>query len=72
MVLGTKRRLRLAFSQFVGLDNFTQLFQDPYYLDSFYTTLLFSFLVAGVGLLVSLFFAALVDYVLRGSVSIRP
>ncbi|WP_257017891.1 sn-glycerol-3-phosphate ABC transporter permease UgpA [Serratia fonticola] len=54
-------------SQFVGLDNFTQLFQDPYYLDSFYTTLLFSFLVAGVGLLVSLFFAALVDYVLRGS-----
>jgi sn-glycerol 3-phosphate transport system permease protein len=54
-------------SQFVGLDNFTQLFQDPYYLDSFYTTLIFSFLVAGIGLVVSLFFAALVDYVLRGS-----
>ncbi len=54
-------------SQFVGLDNFKQLFQDPYYLDSFYTTLIFSFLVAGIGLAVSLFFAALVDYVLRGS-----
>ena len=54
-------------SQFVGLDNFKQLFQDPYYLDSFYTTLIFSFTVAGIGLAVSLFFAALVDYVLRGS-----
>ncbi|OMQ20630.1 sn-glycerol-3-phosphate ABC transporter permease UgpA [Serratia oryzae] len=54
-------------SQFVGLDNFSQLFQDPYYLESFYTTLVFSSLVAGVGLLVSLLFAALVDYVLRAS-----
>ncbi|PVZ86396.1 sn-glycerol-3-phosphate ABC transporter permease UgpA [Serratia sp. S1B] len=53
-------------SQFVGLDNFTQLLQDDYYLASFYTTLVFSFLVAGIGLLVSLFFAALVDHVLRG------
>lgn len=53
-------------SRFVGLDNFSQLFQDPYYLDAFYTTLVFSFLVAGIGLLVSLWFAALVDYVLRG------
>ncbi|WP_337263159.1 MULTISPECIES: sn-glycerol-3-phosphate ABC transporter permease UgpA [unclassified Serratia (in: enterobacteria)] len=54
-------------SQFVGLDNFRQLFRDPYYLESFYTTLVFSSLVAGVGLLVSLLFAALVDYVLRAS-----
>ncbi|GDX06994.1 sn-glycerol-3-phosphate ABC transporter permease UgpA [Buttiauxella selenatireducens] len=54
-------------STFVGLDNFKQLFHDSYYLDSFYTTLIFSGLVAGSGLLVSLFFAALTDYVVRGS-----
>lgn len=54
-------------STFVGLDNFKQLFHDSYYLDSFYTTLIFSGLVAGSGLLVSLFFAALVDYVVRAS-----
>ncbi|WP_435928666.1 sn-glycerol-3-phosphate ABC transporter permease UgpA [Dryocola sp. BD613] len=54
-------------SNFVGLDNFIQLFNDGYYLDSFYTTLIFSGLVAGSGLLVSLFFAALVDYIVRGS-----
>jgi sn-glycerol 3-phosphate transport system permease protein len=54
-------------STFVGLDNFIQLFHDSYYLDSFYTTLIFSGLVAGCGLLVSLFFAALTDYVIRGS-----
>lgn len=53
-------------STFVGLDNFKQLFHDSYYLDSFYTTLIFSGLVAGSGLLVSLFFAALTDYVIRG------
>ncbi|ADM96368.1 sn-glycerol-3-phosphate ABC transporter permease UgpA [Dickeya dadantii] len=54
-------------SQFVGLDNFTNLFHDSYYLGSFYTTLLFSFLVAASGLIVSLFLAALVDYTLRFS-----
>ncbi len=52
-------------SHFVGLANFSALFQDPYYLDSFKTTLIFSLLVAGVGLVVSLFLAALVDHVLR-------
>ncbi|MGC6389224.1 sn-glycerol-3-phosphate ABC transporter permease UgpA [Ewingella sp. S1.OA.A_B6] len=54
-------------SQFVGLSNFEQLFQDPYYLESFYTTLKFSFMVAFIGLAVSLFFAALVDHVVRAS-----
>ncbi|AHK19475.1 glycerol-3-phosphate transporter permease [Yersinia similis] len=54
-------------SEFVGLSNFIQLFQDEYYLASFYTTLIFSALVAGIGLIVSLFLAAMVDYVLRGS-----
>lgn len=54
-------------STFAGMTNFTQLSQDPYYLDSFYTTLKFSFMVAFIGLAVSLFFAALVDHVVRGS-----
>lgn len=54
-------------STFAGLANFVQLFQDSYYLDSFYTTLKFSFMVAFIGLAVSLFFAALVDHVVRGS-----
>ncbi len=52
-------------SVFVGMQNFVNLFNDPYYLDSFWTTLIFSGLVTGCGLLVSLFLAALVDYVLR-------
>lgn len=52
-------------SQFVGLENFSRLFDDEYYLASFWTTLIFSGLVTGFGLLISLFFAALVDYVLR-------
>lgn len=54
-------------SQFVGLENFVTLFHDPYYLDSFWTTIKFSTLVTVSGLLVSLFFAALVNYVVRGS-----
>lgn len=54
-------------SQFVGLENFTTLLQDPWYLASFNTTLIFSGLVTFFGLLLSLFFAALTDYVVRGS-----
>lgn len=54
-------------SQFVRLDNFLALFHDPYYLDSFWTTIKFSTMVTVSGLLISLFFAALVDYVVRGS-----
>lgn len=42
-------------SQFVGLENFVALFHDPYYLDSFWTTIKFSTLVTVSGLLVSLF-----------------
>ncbi|HBT51995.1 MAG TPA: glycerol-3-phosphate transporter permease, partial [Erwinia persicina] len=52
-------------STFVGLENFTRLFSDAYYLDSFWTTIVFSSLVTVIGLVVSLLFAAMVDYVLR-------
>ncbi|TNS15383.1 sn-glycerol-3-phosphate ABC transporter permease UgpA, partial [Escherichia coli] len=54
-------------SQFVGLDNFVTLFHDSYYLDSFWTTIKFSTFVTVSGLLVSLFFAALAEYIVRGS-----
>ncbi|CAK9886586.1 MAG: sn-glycerol-3-phosphate transport system permease protein UgpA [Candidatus Erwinia impunctatus] len=50
---------------FVGMENFTRLAGEKYYLDTFLTTLIFSGLVTGIGLVVSLFFAALVDHVLR-------
>jgi sn-glycerol 3-phosphate transport system permease protein len=53
-------------SEFVGLGNFKQLFADPLYLSSFNTTMVFSALVVVVGLVTSLFFAALADRVTRG------
>lgn len=52
-------------SQFVGLENFSALFHDRYYLDSFKTTLIFSALVTGIGLILSLLLAAMVDHVMR-------
>ena len=45
--------------QFVGLDNFRDLFNDEHYLASFKVTAVFSVLVAGLGLSVSLVLADL-------------
>jgi sn-glycerol 3-phosphate transport system permease protein len=53
--------------QFVGLDNFRELFADPLYLASFRVTALFSVLVAATGLTVSLALAAFADRVIRGA-----
>ncbi|WP_312545107.1 sn-glycerol-3-phosphate ABC transporter permease UgpA [Pantoea eucalypti] len=52
-------------SSFVGLENFRRLFADPYYLDSFWTTIKFSGMVTVFGMVFSLLLAALVDYVVR-------
>lgn len=52
-------------STFVGLENFTRLFQDSYYLEAFWTTIVFSTLVTVCGMVLSLLLAALVDYVIR-------
>ncbi|WP_191922465.1 sn-glycerol-3-phosphate ABC transporter permease UgpA [Pantoea agglomerans] len=52
-------------SSFVGLENFRRLFADPYYLDSFWTTMKFSGMVTVFGMVFSLLLAALVDYVVR-------
>ena len=54
-------------SEFVGLQNFVQLWNDPTYLASFQTTAVFSVLVAGIGLSVSLMLAVLADRVIKGS-----
>ena len=53
--------------EFVGLENFTQLFNDPSYLASFKTTLIFSVLVAVLGLSISLVLAVMADRVIKGA-----
>ena len=52
--------------EFVGLDNFRQLLNDPSYLASFQTTAVFSILVAVCGLSVSLLLAVMANRVVRG------
>lgn len=53
--------------EFVGLENFITLFHDEFYLDSFRTTAVFSVLVAGLGLVISLVLAVFADRVLRAA-----
>jgi sn-glycerol 3-phosphate transport system permease protein len=53
-------------TEFVGLQNFVQLFEDPLYLAAFKVTAFFSVLVAGIGILLSLLLACMADRVLRG------
>ncbi len=54
-------------AQFVGLENFERLFADDTYLASFRTTAVFSVLVAGIGLAISLLLAVMADRVLQGT-----
>ena len=53
--------------EWVGLANFQRLFNDPTYWASFGTTALFSVLVAGSGLALSLLLAVMADRVITGS-----
>jgi sn-glycerol 3-phosphate transport system permease protein len=53
--------------QFVGLENFRNLWNDESYLESFKTTAVFSSLVAVLGLSLSLTLAIFADRVVRGS-----
>ena len=53
--------------QFVGWQNFSRLFNDPLYLESFQTTAIFSLLVAVVGLSLALLLAVMADRVLRAA-----
>lgn len=52
---------------FVGLENFADLFADPTYLGSFRTTAVFAIGVAAVGLSTSLALAYFADRALRGA-----
>jgi sn-glycerol 3-phosphate transport system permease protein len=54
-------------TEFVGLENFTRLFQDSSYLQSFHTTAVFSLLVAVCGLALALLLAVMADRVIRGA-----
>lgn len=57
--------------QWVGLENFRNLWQDETYLASFQTTAVFSLLVAGLGIVLSLLLAVFADRVVRGAVVYR-
>ena len=58
-------------TQFVGLANFAALFSDANYLHSFKVTAVFSVLVAGSGIAISLVLAAMADRVVRGALAYR-
>ena len=53
--------------QFVGWQNFSRLFNDPLYLESFQTTAIFSLLVAVVGLSLARLLAVMADRVWRAA-----
>ena len=58
-------------SEFVGFDNFTALFRDPHYLESFKTTAVFSISVAGLGITISLLLATMADRAVRGALAYK-
>ena len=53
--------------EWVGMDNFRNLWNDPTYLASFYTTALFSTMVAVLGISISLMLAVFADRIVRGA-----
>jgi sn-glycerol 3-phosphate transport system permease protein len=57
--------------KWVGFENFANLWNDDSYLESFKTTAIFSILVAGLGLSISLCLAVFADRVVRGSTFYR-
>jgi sn-glycerol 3-phosphate transport system permease protein len=57
--------------EWVGLDNFRNLWNDETYLASFYTTAIFSSLVALAGLSVSLLLAVFADRIVRGALAFK-
>jgi sn-glycerol 3-phosphate transport system permease protein len=53
--------------EWVGFENFRNLFNDPTYLASFETTAVFSLLVASIGICLSLVLAVFADRVIKGA-----
>lgn len=58
-------------TEWVGLENFRNLWHDETYLASFQTTAIFSLLVAGLGLALSLLLAVFADRVIRGAMAYK-
>jgi sn-glycerol 3-phosphate transport system permease protein len=58
-------------TEWVGLENFQNLWNDPTYLASFQTTAVFSVLVAGSGIAISLLLAVFADRVVHGTMVYR-
>jgi len=58
-------------TEFVWLQNFKELFGDSHYLDSFKVTAVFSVLVAGFGIAISLMLATMADRVIRGALAYK-
>jgi sn-glycerol 3-phosphate transport system permease protein len=58
-------------TEWVGLENFRNLFGDPSYLASFKTTAVFSLLVASLGLVISLLLAVFADRIVKGALGYR-
>ncbi len=58
-------------TEWVGLENFRNLWNDPGYLESFYTTAIFSTLVAVLGIGLSLLLAVFADRVIKGTALYR-
>ncbi len=56
---------------FVWFQNFTELFHDSQYLESFKITAVFSILVAGLGISISLLLATMADRVTRGALAYK-
>lgn len=54
-------------TQFAGLENFRELFQDSSYISSFKTTAIFSVCVAFFGMTLSMILAAFADRTIKGS-----
>ena len=54
-------------TKFIGHDNFSHLFSDSNYFASVRLTLVFSFLVASLGLAISLLLAVMADRIIRGA-----
>ena len=58
-------------SKFVWLDNFTGLFSDAIYLESFGRTILFSVATTSLSLCVALLLAAMADRIIKGATTYR-
>ncbi|MFC3613649.1 sn-glycerol-3-phosphate ABC transporter permease UgpA [Lutimaribacter marinistellae] len=58
-------------TEFVGMANFERLFGDPLYLESFWTTMAYSAMVASSGMLIALILAIMADRVIRTATAYR-